>query len=380
MIITRILLENWKNFAKVDVRCGKRMFLIGPNASGKSNFLDALRFLRDVAQNGLEKAVKDRGGMKSVRYINARQRPDITIAVTLDDVWEYSLTFGTEKGTHIPRVVGEVVQQREGDAWKEILSRPDAEDRGDPLRRTQTALQQVNANKNFREIFDFLSSIRYRHILPQLVREPKEFSPNRITDDPFGRDLVSTIAKTSEKTRNRYLAKINAALKAAVPNFEDLTVVRDADGQPHLQVKYSHWRPRGAKQQENIFSDGTLRLIALFWSLLDAEGPLLLEEPELSLHEEIVAQLPALFARLHRNRKKVERQFFVTTHAESLLRDIGIGPGEILRLEPGKEGVQVLPPDAQDTRLMQDGASAADAMLPKTRPRNLHRLSLLSLC
>ena len=46
---SNIRLQNWKNFASCDVAVGKRAFLVGPNASGKSNFLDAFRFLRDLA-------------------------------------------------------------------------------------------------------------------------------------------------------------------------------------------------------------------------------------------------------------------------------------------------------------------------------------------
>lgn len=376
MIITQIKLENWKNFAKVNANCGKRMFLIGPNASGKSNFLDALLFLRDVALHGLEHAVAQRGGIKSIRYINARQHPDITIGVTIDDTWEYTLTFGTEKGKQTPLVVSEVVRQHTEERWKKILSRPDDDDSKDSLRLTQTALQQVNANKNFRELYDFFATIQYRHILPQLVREPKAFSPAPVTNDPFGRDLVFSIAKTPENVRKSRLTKINDALKAAVPNFEDLQVVRDNDGLPHLQVKYSHWCLQGAKQQENVFSDGTLRLIALLWSLFDAEGPLLLEEPELSLHDGVVSLLPGIFARIDKGRKKKGRQIFVTTHSTSLLSDPGIGSNEVLLLEPGKEGVSVRKADVQERDLMQKGLTAADVMLPKTRPKNLQQLSL----
>lgn len=376
MIITRIKLENWKNFADVNVNCGKRMFLIGPNASGKSNFLDALLFLRDVAQYKLGHAVALRGGMKSIRYINARQHPDITIALTIDDAWKYELTFGTEKGKQVPIVIREIVKQRTEDKWKRILSRPNEEDENDPLRRTQTSLEQINANIKFRELYDFFATIQYRHILPQLVREPKAFSPAPVTNDPYGRDLVFSIAKTPENIRKARLAKINAALKAAVPNFEDLQVVRDNDGLPHLQVKYSHWRPQGAKQQENVFSDGTLRLLALLWSLFDADGPLLLEEPELSLHDGVVALLPGIFARIDKGRKKKVRQIFVTTHSTSLLSDPGIGSNEILRLEPGKEGVLVHSADEQERMLMQQGLTVADVMLPKTRPENLQQLSL----
>ena len=50
MIITRLKLENWRNFTFVDIPLRERAFVIGPNASGKSNLLDAIRFLRDVAK------------------------------------------------------------------------------------------------------------------------------------------------------------------------------------------------------------------------------------------------------------------------------------------------------------------------------------------
>jgi AAA15 family ATPase/GTPase len=50
MQFTRVQLGNWKNFTHVDVALARRAFIVGPNASGKSNLLDALRFLRDLAE------------------------------------------------------------------------------------------------------------------------------------------------------------------------------------------------------------------------------------------------------------------------------------------------------------------------------------------
>ena len=50
MMIKRIQLKNWRNFKKVEVKLRDRVYCIGPNASGKSNLLDVLRFLRDVAK------------------------------------------------------------------------------------------------------------------------------------------------------------------------------------------------------------------------------------------------------------------------------------------------------------------------------------------
>lgn len=370
MIITKIKLENWRNFSRVDTDCGRRVFLLGPNASGKSNFLDAIRFFKDLARHGLNKAVMDRGGMQSIRYVGARTRPNITVAVSLDEGWEYSLSFGGRKDS--VKVARETVKDARG---RILLDRPDADDKNDPPRLRQTALEQINANKDFRAVADFFAGIQYLHILPQLVREPKAISPGPIDNDPFGRDLVYTIWKTPERVRASRLRRINKALKAAVPNFRELRVVQDANGAPHFRVTYEHWRNSGAYQDESSFSDGTLRLLALLWSLADAGGPLLLEEPELSLHEEIVARLPGLFSQVDTKRKKAGRQIFVTTHANALLRDQGIGPREILVLAPGKNGVTVGPPDEEETLLLEKGGlTAADVILPKTRPANIGRL------
>jgi predicted ATPase len=89
-------LRNWKNFVQVDVDIGNRLFLVGPNASGKSNFLDVFRFLRDLAVSGggFQEAISKRGGVSAIRCLAARRYPDVEIHVALrGDVdspsWEY---------------------------------------------------------------------------------------------------------------------------------------------------------------------------------------------------------------------------------------------------------------------------------------------------
>lgn len=52
MYISRVKLYNWKNFRECDVRLSERCFVVGANATGKSNFLDVFRFLRDVVKEG----------------------------------------------------------------------------------------------------------------------------------------------------------------------------------------------------------------------------------------------------------------------------------------------------------------------------------------
>jgi ABC-type nitrate/sulfonate/bicarbonate transport system ATPase subunit len=146
-------------------------------------------------------------------------------------------------------------------------------------------------------------------------------------------------------------------------------------GVPHLEAVYEHWRPRAGKQQEDQFSDGTLRLIGLLWSLLESDSLLLLEEPELSLNSAIVSNLPSLIYRLQRPKK---RQVILSTHSADLLSDKGIGGEEVLLMTPTPEGTQVklASSNEQIKMLLEGGLSIADAALPLTAPPDIEQMSL----
>jgi predicted ATPase len=381
MIVSRLALRNWRNFRKIDVRLSERVFLIGPNASGKSNLLDALRFLRDIAKagGGLQQAILQRGGLSKVRCLAARSEPDVEIEIELSEdgqeaaaAWKYAIGVTQQvRGYRQPKLRYERVWKGE----QQVLDRPDDADENDDLRLTQTHLEQIGANADFREVARFFESIRYLHLVPQLLRHPEAFQGPGVLEDPYGRNFLEMIARTPEKTRKSRLRRIEAALREAVPQLKNLTDAKDDAGVPHLEAVYEHWRPNAGRQREDQFSDGTLRLIGLFWSLLEGDAPLLLEEPELSLHSGIVSRLPALFFRLQRKRK---RQVFVSTHSWDLLSQKEIGGEEVIMLLPGPEGTTVrLASDVAEVRKMLDGGlSIADAALPRTVPPGLNQLTL----
>src|SRR5713101_6321423 len=83
--IAHLHLENWRNFLHVDIPLERRVFLVGPNASGKSNFLDALRFLHDVVSvgGGFREAIRRRGGVSRLRCLAARLYSDIVLRIKL---------------------------------------------------------------------------------------------------------------------------------------------------------------------------------------------------------------------------------------------------------------------------------------------------------
>ncbi len=380
MIITHVALKNWRNFRSINVGLSERVFLAGPNASGKSNFLDVFRFLRDIAKpgGGLQKAVSDRGGLSKLRCLAAREHPDVEIEVRLSETgnhestWRYGIGIKQEaRGYRQPYLAYERVYHR----GEELLNRPDSDDQGDPLRRTQTHLEQIGANGGFREIAKFFESVLYLHLVPQLVRHPEIFSGPGNSEDPFGRSFLDRVVRTPQKVRRSRLKRIEAALLLAVPQIKGLTDVKDESGIPHLEAVYEHWRPKGAKQREDQFSDGTLRLIGLLWSLLEGESLLLLEEPELSLNSGIVRKLPSLIHRVQRQKK---RQIIVSTHSADLLSDRGIGGEEVLLLTPSVEGTRVEPASSikEVKHLLEGGLSIAEAALPRTVPPDVQQLDL----
>jgi predicted ATPase len=84
MKIKKIHLRNFKNFEDVTVALGDMNVLIGANASGKSNFLSALKFLRDIQQFGMEDAVSLQGGIEYIGRFGMKEGDEILIKVDIE--------------------------------------------------------------------------------------------------------------------------------------------------------------------------------------------------------------------------------------------------------------------------------------------------------
>jgi hypothetical protein len=309
--------------------------------------------------------------------------PEVGLRIELSEgdsevpAWTYSIKLSQQRsGTHAPEIVSETVTKN----GEVVLSRPDDEDRDDPLRLSQTHLEQISANKPFRAIAEFLQDTRYVHLVPQLIRKPEAFFGGGAgsEEEAFGYRFLEHLNSVNERTRSARLRKIENALRLAVPQLRDLELKRDEMGIPHLEAIYEHWRSKGAgRQRESQFSDGTIRLIGLLWSVLDARSILLLEEPELSLHPALVRQLAPLIYRVTRQSKQ-NAQVLVTTHSPDLLDDPGIAATEILILQPTDEGTKIA--RASDVSnymtLLESGLSPAEIVIPVSAPAGAQQLSL----
>ncbi len=382
MIVTRLKLTNWRNFRKLDVQLREVTYVLGPNASGKSNLLDVFRFLRDVSKprgGGLQTAVADRGGISKLRCLHARRDPEVLIEVHLaesaDDEpkWRYVLGFKAALDPRNRRNQEVSVSQEQ--VWmdgKSLLNRPGQSDKNDLQLLSQTHLEQIQTNTKFRDLITFFGDTTYQHLVPQLLKFADKLGGHRIEDDPFGQGLLERIAKTPARTRNARLTKIGKALSLAVPQFQELKYVQDELGHPHLEALYAHHRPNAGWQSEEYFSDGTLRLLGLLWVLLGGDSLLLLEEPEISLNDAIVRQIPLMLHRVQQGRTR--RQVLISTHSEALLSNQGIDGRGIVLLQSGPEGSTARTIDTDEARLIKGGLSVSEVVLPKTRPLTVNQL------
>jgi len=84
MAIKKIRVKNFKSFRDLEVELGNFNVLIGANASGKSNFVQIFKFLRDIMVSGLENAVSMAGDIEYLRNLNIGSSNNIKIEVNID--------------------------------------------------------------------------------------------------------------------------------------------------------------------------------------------------------------------------------------------------------------------------------------------------------
>ena len=329
---------------------------------------------------GCSRGLRPAAGCAKVRCLAARREPDVEIEVELSDNggppdWKYSIGITQQvRGFRQPILRHERVWKKD----KLILKRPDQQDREDKLRLTQTHLEQISANADFRDVARFLESIRYLHLVPQLLRHPESFQGATIPEDPYGRSFLEAVARTPREdpqVPSQEICDSPAGSGTATqrPHRHEGRSWRSAS----QRRAYTHWRPNTGRQRGRpvLGRDPKASDRPVLVSAGRGLASFLLEEPELSLHSEVVKRLPALFYRLQRKRR---RQIFVSTHSWDLLSEKSIGGEEVVMLRPDQEGTiaQIASSEAEVREMLAAGLSIADAALPKTAPMNILQLDL----
>ncbi len=344
-MLTRIEIDGFKSFESFALDLQPLSAIVGPNASGKSNLFDAIRFLSLLAQFDIRTAMQDLRGepLELFRQTNSGLSDRITFAieVMLDrsgvDAFgtryetpaqrlRYELTLGvnlskngivrgvyvqherctpiarkddraiflySQKLSYNARVAPFIKINDGGDA---LLVRQDGRQKhGRPVQlslkeASKTALSTITTAEfpHLYALRDLLSNMRFLEINPQAARAAND----RFEDRKLRRDasnLSAVLARLKEETSTSQrpdgvLSDIAADLSSLIPSVSSIDVLDDPN---QRQYSFNVEFTGNLAFSSRVISDGTLRLLALLTLLNDPDrrGVLCFEEPENGVHE-----------------------------------------------------------------------------------------------
>ena len=369
MKLTHIAITNWRNFAHIEFDMSSRLFVVGPNSSGKTNLLGALRFLGDIGRRGLVAASEDLGGPD--RYF--RSGADSAAFVATFNDTQNSTEFAL-----FLRLMSEGSEStKRASAADQTLSflmtdplTGGLNDRYLNVHQTITAGGKKSAEEG--ECFPVedeearrtrvrqtLAGIRYIHPNPKKMLERADRY-----DPDHGTGFFQHAGRFSDQQLDAVVERIRPIMAAAVPEVPNLSYQRMGLGTE--VVFYSDTPEHGAKgvYSHEQFSEGTLRLLGMLFDLATlprATSIVLIEEPETFLQASVVRSLPSLLAEVAMNR---DVQMVISTHSPELIDSELVLPSQVLMLrsENGETTGELLS-ESNDPRIK----AVVSAGLPKSQ-------------
>jgi predicted ATPase len=371
LLVSRVVLRNYKSIAQCSVVLRPLVFLVGQNGAGKSNFLDAMRLVAESLNTSLDHALRDRGGINEVRRRSSGHPTHFGIRL------EVSLPNGTT-GYYAFRVGskpkgGFEVQREEcrlfareaigQDDFYEVESgsvKSSSMNVPPPASSDRLYLVAASGFPEFRPLYDCLTHMGFYNLNPDEIRDmqPPDAGEVLLRD---GRNLASVLDKLPTSTREHVVELLSKVVPGVVN--VDVRHVGKKETLEFRQMVGSNEAP-WRFMAENM-SDGTLRalgvLSALFQSSTDAEKRVRLvgiEEPEVALHPGAAGVLrDALRA------ASQQAQILVTSHSPDLLDDKSILDEHILAVTMKNGETIIGPVDAAGRSAMHDKLFTAGELL-----------------
>lgn len=349
MRLTRLRVQGYRSIRALDLPLGQVNVITGPNGAGKSNLYRALLLLGAAARGELARALGREGGLPSALWAGPRKqatRRKAPVRLVLGLELE-SLRYELQLGLPVPR---QTLFQRDPEVKEETVDVPvrgrktpvrllerknetawlqDEEGRrvGYPLQivGSESILSQISDPRRFPELAALRESFTGWRVHDQLRTDPEAplLRPRVGVRTPVladdGGDLVAALQTIREDGDALALER---AIGGALPQVERFEVECDDLGRLSLRLFVRGVsRPFGLEE----LSEGTLRYLALTAALLSPRPPALLclNEPERSLHPDLLAPLAELLVRASRR-----AQLWITTHSAALAAALAEGTGE----------------------------------------------------
>jgi predicted ATPase len=373
MFIERLRVTNFRSFRELDLELSSFSVVVGANASGKTNFVQLFRFLRDVANEGFESAIALQGGVELVRNLRLGASEPLTIEIeggfpsrmtfTPANIslrrYHYSLTIAFTRGRGGYRVAEERfrvwLEDSEARQHEATLTRHgnsmeteipsalfrDAARRGSKLpssrlERGQSLLQAIwilpipNPKPVFAALTElglsFRGIVAYDFDVRAMKRPARLEARSRLEES--GENLAVTLRELFRSREQR--RTFHRMLQQFLPGVQGVSVQVGAEKSISYSLREQHLGQQRLPSYR--LSDGTVELMALIVALYFTPAQLLIiEEPDRHLH-------PALIGRLMNHLKETawRRQILVTTHNPELVRHTPLG--SLLLVQRDREG------------------------------------------
>ena len=356
--------ENFKSLEKIKLAFDTYSCYIGNNASGKSNIVSSLRFLRDVLENGLERSISEYGGDSSIltKHNGASQivkfsyfgflgaeTTDSKNEVMFFEEYHYNLKVNILSEFKV-NVVSEVleVKYRQGSRTHGIRYTRVNDDKIQILDRQNLEIRKVRLRSSLmlREISDLpivyvkdlLSGMRfYDFDVKQMKKEEKLIHSDILNED--GSNLASIIQMLNRDKDESIISDFLDYVRFTLQFVNDVSSKIAERGRIDLKIKESFF-PKGSMGSRDI-SDGTLSMIAIIVALFFQPDTkfIVFEEPERYVHPGLIRELVNLFERstkLHEGKK----QLLLTTHSPLFLKFID--RAKISHVRRNKSGATVI--------------------------------------
>jgi predicted ATPase len=339
--------QNYRSL--VDVRLALRdlTVVIGPNGAGKTAFLELFQLLQYASEQGLSRFLESQGGFQSIlsHQRNASRTPRLTVETGINVQSEQSDAPMNYRFELVGRQVGYAIDFERLEwqydlcadkPYRYIEAHQDQFYYADPpsgrmiepdwdYDRQELALAQVPKMHRWPETLrTMLAGTRHYSFLDvsprAVVRLPQSLTP-ATRPGPNGESLYSALFNLRSLHHDIY-ERIELLLEQGFPDFERLDFQVVGAGQVTLT-----WYERGDRDPfyPGQLSEGTLRFLWLITALLAPPAPplLLIDEPEVSLHPELLKLLAALL-----QDASAGSQIVVATHSPDLIR--WLEPSEVL--------------------------------------------------
>ncbi|MFH1563264.1 MAG: AAA family ATPase [Nitrospirota bacterium] len=403
MVIKKIRISNFKSFNDLEIELGNFNILIGANASGKSNFIQIFRFLKDIANEGLENAISMQGGVEYLRNINIGSSKNFSLEVVCNIEEESSKMFKNARTGmwDIKGEIYEVIYEFDIRFSKENLSFEICKDKiikkckffelDKELEQGEIILSYIDRKvqqerKNFPAEAEIVFGEK-DYSLPEILREGLSYN-TLLLQTPFSYPLDRAVrdvsiynfapesirksapiigkAELEENGSNLALVlknvledkekkrKISNLINYLLPFVEDLEIEKFADKSLLFKLRESYFKNQYLPAF--LLSDGTINITALIIALYFEKKPLtIIEEPERNIHPYLISKVVEMMKEV-----SLKKQIIVTTHNPEIVKHADLK--DILLISRDKEGFSVIskPAEKKEVRIFLENEIGID--------------------